>query len=196
MNAIPASRRSSPSTMMMNCAIVRKNVRLCTLTGADAMGCAEYGCGAKGCGADVAGGEGGWRSPAGGVAAGEGFWGGPRVGGPPGGDMLGGCGGWPPGGWGGSAATIALLLKVAVATREDGCRILDFADHERAGHLVVPALLARVERGPDEADGQHDRADEVADETADRSADADVLPGCCVDDMEAEQPLTERPAEL
>src|SRR5580704_5303672 len=103
--------------------------------------------------------------------------------------MLGGCGGWPPGGWGGSAATIALLLKIAVATREDGCRILDFADHEGAGHLVVPALLARVERGPDEADGQHDRADEIADETADRAADADVLARRGVDDVQAQHPL-------
>src|ERR1035441_8429157 len=77
-----------------------------------------------------------------------------------------------------------------------GGRILDFADHEGARDLVVPALLSRVERSPDEPDVQTDPADHVADESTDRAADADVPTGRRVDDMEPEHALAQGPAEL
>src|SRR5580700_1371306 len=108
----------------------------------------------------------------------------------------GGSGGGVPGGWGGSAATIALLLVAAGSSGQVGGRILDFADHERARDLVVPALLARVEGRPDEADVESERADQITDETSGRSSEADVLPCGGVNDVQAEHPLPEGAAEL
>src|SRR5580692_644699 len=108
----------------------------------------------------------------------------------------GGSGGGFPGGWGGSAATIALLLVAAGSSGQVGGRILDFADHERARDLVVPALLARVEGDPDQADVQGERTDQIPDIPPDRPPNADVLAGCGIDHVQAEQPLSEGAAEL
>src|SRR6202030_4876158 len=64
-----------------------------------------------------------------------------------------------------------------------------------AGHLVVPALFARVECGPDEADQENEGADQIPDVASDRPSEADLAPGGRIDHVEAEHSLPERRTE-
>src|SRR6185436_19069117 len=65
----------------------------------------------------------------------------------------------------------------ASARRESAARSagegMAVADDDGSRDLVVPALLPRIERDPDEAEAERNRRDEVAEVADDRLADAE-----------------------